>query len=155
MSLTSHKWTEFATLSELSLKICWESDFFSSYYFSFSSFFILLSKCLILKIESCIQSFKMSLIIALESWTWSHCSRRKKHTKLLSAKSQSQHSQLIQKSAQRCSIKIDWLLIMQLHEQSLRQFHQQTQQWWFFKMKNQLLSSSELQLHNFLQSFWY
>ena len=31
-------------LSELLLKICWESDFFSSYYFSFSSSFILHSK---------------------------------------------------------------------------------------------------------------
>ncbi len=41
MSPASRKWTGFAMLSELPYKICWEPDFFSSYYLSFSSSFIL------------------------------------------------------------------------------------------------------------------
>ena len=41
MSPALCKWPGFATLSELLHKICWESDFFSSSYFSFSSSFIL------------------------------------------------------------------------------------------------------------------
>ena len=44
MSSALRKWTEFATLSELLYKICWESDFFSFSYLSFSSSFILHSK---------------------------------------------------------------------------------------------------------------